>query len=202
MRLGGQADRADPPLLGGAGASCGCEAIALGVFEELGGGFVCGGFVDATADEVAQFVGVDVLAGAALGAFAEGFGVKPRFAQMEIGDGGARVDDYAILESEMVHDGAPCGAITDEIDAMSADEGEFADEALQLGETFLTCLIVRANDGDAGRQSEAAGGLCSQRSGREVRDGKQPTNQENEPQPRGLILGLRYLSSCGHTSSE
>ncbi len=70
----------------------------------------------------------------------------------------------------MVHDGAPCGAIADEIDAMSADEGEFADEALQFGEAFLTCCIVRADDGDAGRQSEAARRLCSQRSGREIRD--------------------------------
>jgi len=164
------ADREDPPLLGGAGARCGCEAIAFGVLEKLGGGFVGGGFVDAATDEVAQFVGVDVLAGAALGAFAKGFGVEPGFAKVEIGDGGARADDDAVLEGEMMHDGVPRGAIADEIDAMAADEGEFADEALQLGETFLTCCIVRADDGDAGRQSEAARRLSSQRSGREVRD--------------------------------
>ncbi len=147
-----------------------------GVVEELGGGFVRGSFVDAATDEVAQFVGVDVFAGVAFDAFEEGFGVEPGFAQVDIGDGGARADDHAVLKGEMVHDAAPCGAIADEIDAMSAHEGEFADHALKLGEAFLTFFIVRTDDGDARRQAETARGLSSQRSRPEVRDAKQSTN--------------------------
>lgn len=46
---------------------------------------------------------------------------------------------------------------------MSADEGEFADEALEIGQAFPAGLIVCADYGDAGRQSHAAGGLCLQR---------------------------------------
>ena len=89
-----------------------------------------------------EFVSVNGIAVAAIGAFAEGFGEEPGFAQVKIGDGGARTDDYAVFEGEMMHDGAPRGAIADEVDAMPANESKFADETLQHGEALPTCSIV------------------------------------------------------------
>jgi len=129
----------------------------------LGGSSVRSGFVNAATGEVAQLVGVDVIAGVAFGAFAESFRIEPGLAQANIGNSGARVDTYSVCESQMVHDAAPRSTIADEVNAMSAHEGEFADQPLKFGDAFLTLSVVRADGGDAGRQTETAGGLGSHR---------------------------------------
>ena len=46
---------------------------------------------------------------------------------------------------------------------MAAHEGEFADEPPQLADDFVTIVVVGADHGDAGRQTQAARGLSSQR---------------------------------------
>ncbi len=63
----------------------------------------------------------------------------------------------------MVGDVVPRVPIADEIDVMPANEGEFADQTLQVGEAVLTGFVVDAHDGDFGPLRETARGLRSQR---------------------------------------
>lgn len=97
-----------------------------------------------------EFVGVNVLGPETLGTLAEGSSVEPCFAQADIGNGSARVDDYPICEREMVQDDLPRGAITDHVDAMTSDKREFTDKPLQLPDAFVTIIVVRADRDDAG----------------------------------------------------
>lgn len=99
---------------------------------------------------MAEFVGVNVLGPVTLGTVAEDSSIEPCFAQANIGNGSARVDDYPICEGEMVQDDLPRGGITDDVDAMTSDEGEFTDKPLQLPDAFVTITVVLADRGDAG----------------------------------------------------
>ena len=123
----------------------------MSVAEELDGSFVGGGFLDATASEVAEFVGIDVLATFAIGAIAEGCGIEPSFAQANIGNGSARADDHAVSDGEMVQNRLPGGAIAHDVDAVTAHERKFADELPQLRDGIVTSVVVGADDGDARR---------------------------------------------------
>ena len=95
-----------PPLRGtlfrGAWPVCRDEAIAAGVIQQLRGGFVGCRFINASANEVAQFMSVDFFAGAMLRAFAQSCRVEPGFAQMDIGNGTARRDNDTILQGQMM----------------------------------------------------------------------------------------------------
>jgi len=110
-----------------------CEgfgAALVGVVEQLEGSSMGISFLDATAGEVPEFMSVNVFTVISMRAPAERLGIEPRFAQANIGDGGARVDDYAVAQRKAMQDALPCIGIANDVHAMSAHKGEFTDEAL------------------------------------------------------------------------
>ena len=172
-----------------AGASRRGEAIAARVIEQLRRSLVSGGFLDATTNEVTELVSVDVISVVTFRTLSNCFRVKPGLAQFQIGNGTARSDQHAIGEREMVHRSAPRRAIANEINAMAPDESEFVNEPLKLREAFLAFLIAGADDGDAGRKTETARGLGSQRRRRESREGEYRERQQNQAATRELRFG-------------